>query len=412
MKYACIGEHLKHSFSKEIHAKLADYDYDIKEIPRDKLVGFMKNADFSGINVTIPYKELVIPYLDEIDADAEKIGAVNTVVNRCGKLCGYNTDFYGMRELFIHAEINPFNKKAAILGTGGTSKCARSVLENLGAKEILTVSRTKKTGCVTYDELYEKHYNTELIINTTPVGMYPDINKSPIDVSRFKRLFGVIDAVYNPIRTELVSSAKALGIKAEGGLYMLVAQAKRASELFLDVTYSQNKQNEIFEEISASKENIVLIGMPGSGKSTLGSLLSEITNRDFFDTDSLIVQNEGMEISEIFKIFGEAKFREYEKKTIASISDKTSLVIATGGGSVLDPENVKALKKNGKLVFLNRDPEAIIPTSTRPLALDKEAIMKRYSERLPVYKACADITINVSGEPKALAEKIKEMLNI
>jgi len=409
MKYACIGEHLKHSFSKEIHNALADYEYEIKEISREGLDAFMREHDFCGINVTIPYKELVIPYLAEIDDAAREIGAVNTVVNKNGKLFGYNTDFYGMTELFRKRGINVPGKKAAILGSGGTAKTARAVLKFLGASQILTVSRKIGDGVISYDELYEKHTDTEIIVNTTPVGMFPETDKTPLMIKKFKKLSGLIDAVYNPLRTTLVSEALELGIAAEGGLYMLVAQAVRASELFLGKKYESCVTERIFEKTLREKENIVLIGMPSSGKTTLGRELSSLLSRELYDSDAEIVAKYG-EIPEIFKAKGEKTFRDYETEAIKMLSAKTGVIIATGGGAVLREENVKALKKNGKIVFLDRSLEDLTPTDDRPLSSDIEALTARYNERYPIYTAAADLKIEVSGMPVELAKKLKEML--
>ncbi len=411
MKYACIGEHLKHSFSKEIHNALADYEYEIKEIPKEELDSFMRMHDFLGINVTIPYKELVIPYLYEIDSAAREIGAVNTVVNKGGKLYGYNTDFYGMSELFRHAGISAKGKKAAILGSGGTAKTAKAVLTALGASEIFTVSRKKSNDTISYEELYGKHSDTEIIVNTTPVGMFPDTDKAPIEIDKFKRLSGVIDAVYNPIRTSLISSAKERGIPAEGGLYMLVAQAVRASELFIGKKYENGELLRVFNKTISEKENLVLIGMPSSGKTTLGRALSTLLSRPLYDSDEEIAKLYG-DIPTIFKTFGEAAFRDYESEAIKELSKKTGAIISTGGGAVLREENVKALKKNGKIIFLNRALEDLTPTLDRPLSSDNEALLKRYTERYPIYNAAADLTVNVEGTPEELAKKIKESLFI
>ena len=253
MKYGCIGEHLKHSFSKEIHNALCDYEYEIREIPREELAAFMEAKEFTAINVTIPYKESVIPYLHYIDDFAKEIGAVNTIVNRDGKLYGYNTDFYGMTKLLRTAHIYPRGKKVAILGTGGTSKTAFAVARAEGANEIIKVSRSAKDGAVTYEELYEKHADTDIIINTTPLGMYPNIFDKAVDISRFENLVGVVDAIYNPLRTQLVSDGYKK-IAAEGGLYMLVAQAVRASEIFLDKEYPNGTIDKVFDKIYNEKE--------------------------------------------------------------------------------------------------------------------------------------------------------------
>jgi len=275
LKYGCIGEHLKHSFSKEIHETFADYSYEICEIPKSEIDDFMKTADFSAINVTIPYKETVIPYLYYIDPMAKDIGAVNTVVNRDGKLYGYNTDFFGMKSLIEKMGLSLEGKKVAILGTGGTSKTATAVAKALCASKIIRISRTEKDGCITYESLYSCHNDIDVIINTTPSGMFPNWDNSPVELKYFKKLSGVVDVVYNPLTTKLVRDAKNLGIKAECGLYMLVAQAVRASEIFLDTTYQENTIDEVFGKILRPKKNIILTGMPACGKSTVGAILSE-----------------------------------------------------------------------------------------------------------------------------------------
>lgn len=408
MKYGLIGEKLGHSFSKVIHEMLSDNLYELREIPKDELDDFMRSKSFSGINVTIPYKESVIPYLDEIDEGAREIGAVNAIVNRCGKLIGYNTDFYGMQKLFLHAGIDAKGKRAAILGSGGTSRTAMAVLRSLGADEILRVSRSGKDGNITYDELYSRHSDIEIIVNTTPMGMFPNIDGSAVDVGKFENLSGVIDAVYNPIRTQLVLDAMAEGIAAEGGLYMLVAQAVRASEIFLDTNYSEDIIEKIYRKIKGEKENIVLIGMPACGKSTVGKILAKKTGRMLVDTDDLIVKKAGMEITEIFRQYGEDKFRNIESEVIAEISGNGSLIIATGGGAILRDENVRSLKKNGRLYFIDRPLDALVPTDSRPLSSDRAAIEKRYEERYGIYSSVCDEKIDADCDSVTVAEKILE----
>ena len=388
--YGCIGEVLKHSFSKEIHNALADYDYKIIEIPRDKLADFANEKNFKAINVTIPYKEAIMPFMYSIDEHAKAIGSVNTVVNREGKLYGYNTDFYGMSMLLRHAGISLLGKKIAILGTGGTSKTAYAVAKAEGAREILTVSRKKSESAITYDELYENHTDTEVIINTTPVGMYPNICASAVDIKSFPSLVGVIDAVYNPLRSSLISDAKEAGIKAEGGLYMLVAQAVKASEFFINTVYDEKRLDEVFAKTMRDKENIVLIGMPASGKSTVGKSLSKELNRAFFDTDAMIEEKYGKSIPEIFALWGEKKFREIECEAVCEASAKTGVVIATGGGAILNSGNVKNLKKNGRLYFLDRPLDKLTPTDDRPLSKSVDAIKALYEKRYPIYTAAAD----------------------
>ncbi len=406
MKFGCIGEHLGHSFSKEIHNSFADYEYELKEIPKDKLCEFMTNHDFKAINVTIPYKEAVIPYLYYIDEKAKEIGAVNTIVNKDGKLYGYNTDFYGMSMLISHAGLDLRGKKVAVLGTGGTSKTAGAVAKSLFAKEVITVSRSKKAETVTYEELYEKHSNVDIIINTTPLGMFPDSFVKPVDIAKFTRLSGVIDAVYNPLKTGLICDAKKRGITAEGGLYMLVAQAVRASEIFLDKAYDDKVLDLVFNKIKKSKENIVLIGMPSSGKSTVGKEIARRLGRIFVDTDILIEEKAEISISEIFGKMGEEKFRSLESEVIKEVSECTGAVIATGGGAILKEENIRALSQNGRIYFLDRPIELLLPTSNRPLTSTKEELLKKYNERYSIYERSADVKIDASGDVNTVSNAV------
>lgn len=406
MKYGLIGERLGHSFSKDVHGMLSDYNYELCEIARKDLGDFMTKADFTAINVTIPYKEAVIPYLSYISEEAKRIGAVNTVVKRGGKLYGYNTDFLGMIAQITKMRLSLKGKKTVILGTGGTSKTAFAVAESMGASPILVVSRTKKDGVIDYEELYKEHLDAEIIINTTPVGMYPNNDTSPIDVTLFKNVEGVIDAIYNPIRTNLVLDALSIGAKAEGGLYMLVAQAVYASEIFLGVKHPKEKLEKIFKKIRRKKENIVLIGMPASGKSTAASLLSGELSREAFDTDEVIKAAKGRSIPEIFATEGESVFRDCESDAVALVSQKNGVVIATGGGAVLRSKNVKILKQNGVLFFIDRPCEKLLPTVDRPLAQDTEAIRKIYEERYKIYLSSADVVIDADDTPVNITKKI------
>ena len=408
MKYGCIGEVLKHSFSKEIHSHLAEYDYKICEVERDKLGEFAEKKSFKAINVTIPYKEMIIPYLYYIDPMAKLIGAVNTVVNKGGRLYGYNTDFYGMKMLLAHAGVELKDKKVIILGTGGTSKTAVAVATDCGAKEVIRASRTAREDAISYQQMYREHTDAEVIINTTPVGMYPNILGSPVDIDKFPSLVGVIDAVYNPLSSELVESARARGIAAEGGLYMLVAQAVRASEIFIDKVYPEGELERVYKLVYNSKRNIVLTGMPASGKSTVGKILARLYSRELVDTDTLIEKMTKKSIPEIFKTEGEEKFREYEREAVKEASAKTGVIIATGGGAVLCKENIENLKKNGRIYFIDRPLEALVPTDDRPLSSDKEAIKKRYEERYSIYCSTADIKIGADCDAMSVAEKIKE----
>ena len=414
MEYGCIGEHLKHSFSAEIHRELASYQYEIREIEPARLGEFLTERDFKGINVTIPYKEKVIPYLFSIDEQAKAIGAVNTVVNRDGKLYGYNTDFYGMSALINKLGLDLTQKKVAVLGTGGTSRTALAVAESMGARSVFRVSRTARDGAIDYEMLCREHADTEIIINTTPCGMYPNPDGVAVDVSHFSRLAGVVDAVYNPLRPQLVLDALKRGIPAEGGLFMLVAQAVRACEIFLDKQFDADTSERIWKRLLRQKENIVLIGMPACGKSTVGRLLGEAMGREVCDMDAMIVQTSGQTIPEIFASVGESGFRDIESRVLKEqLAQRNGLIISTGGGVILRDENVNELRRNGRLYFIDRPLCDLLPTEDRPLGSSREAIRARFEERYDRYCAVADKRIAVEGDAESVAEAIgKDFENI
>ncbi len=406
LSYGCIGEHLPHSFSKEIHGQIGGYAYELKELTPDELPAFMTARSFRGINVTIPYKQAVIPFLDGIDDTARAIGAVNTVVNRDGKLYGFNTDLDGLTRLIRRAGLDPAGKKVLIPGTGGTSRTAAFAAERLGAREVYRISRTGREGSLTYEQALRDHADAEIILNTTPCGMYPEPDAQPLPLDPFCRLEGVVDVIYNPLRSRLVLDARSRGIPAEGGLYMLVAQAVRASEHFLDTVYPEDLTDRIYSRILRRKENIVLIGMPGSGKSAVGKILAERTGLTFADTDQLITEKAGKTIPDLFRENGEPFFRDLESAVIRERSKQGGQVISTGGGAVLRPENVTALRQNGRLFWLNRDPDALVPTGDRPLADTADKMKRLWLEREPVYRAAADEIIPVIGSPEDTALRI------
>lgn len=408
MEYGCIGEKLTHSFSKEIHNLLVCYDYKIKEIPKGQLDAFMTQKDFKAINVTIPYKQDVIPYLDWISDTANAIGAVNTIVNRDGKLYGYNTDFAGMTALIKLNGIDISGKRVLILGSGGTSKTAVAVANALGAAGVKRVSRTAKEDCITYDDAYENYSDSEVIINTTPCGMYPSIVGKPIDIDRFANCEAVVDAIYNPLRSNLVIKAKNKGIKATGGLYMLVAQAAFAAELFIDTTISEEKIYDVYKKIVSTKRNVVLTGMPSSGKSTIGKRLANELGMDFIDTDTEIENKTGKNISQIFKDLEEDGFRDIESQIIAEVSARQNVVISTGGGAILRPQNVTLLKGNGTIYFIDRPLQMLITTDDRPLSSNRDDLVKRYNERYDIYCSTADKRVLNDGEIEPVVNTIKE----
>ncbi len=412
MEYGCIGEKLTHSFSKEIHNKLFEYEYSLLELPRDAVGDFLEKRDFSAINVTIPYKETVIEHLDFVSDTAKKIGAVNTIVNRDGKLHGYNTDYLGMKALLDYEGIGISGKKVLILGSGGTSKTAYALACDLGAKEVLRVSRTEKDDLISYESAVKDHSDAEIIINTTPCGMYPNIDTAAISLEPFSSLCGVVDAVYNPLRSRLVLGAHKRGIKAIGGLYMLIAQAALAAEKFVGESVAPAKIEKIYKEILFCKENIVLTGMPSCGKSTLGKMVADMLSMDFVDTDTLIEEKAGKRISEIFETEGEKAFRDLESAVIKEVSARGHTVIATGGGAVLRDENIENLRKNGKIVFIDRPLKYLITTADRPLSNNADALKKRFAERYGIYKKTADIHFVPIRDKECNAKKIvKEFEN-
>ena len=404
-QYGCIGKKLTRSFSKEIHAKLADYDYELIELTEEEIAPFFDNKDFAAINVTIPYKQTVIPYLDSISPIAQRIGAVNTIVNKDGKLYGYNTDYYGMKALVERVGIDLNGRKVLILGTGGTSKTAQVLAADLGAGEVLTVSRKKTEAYITYEEAVCDHSDAQVIINTTPSGMYPNCEDRPIDLSCFPRLEGLIDAVYNPLRTNLVLDAQERGIKAEGGLYMLVMQAVVAVEHFLNTAIPKETADQVFASIYASKENIVLTGMPGSGKSTVGKLL-ELEGFSFIDTDEEIEKRYGCSICDLIKEKGEPYFRDLETEVIREVSSNSCRIISTGGGAILREGNFRYLKRNGRLYFLNAELSRLQATNSRPLSDTVEKLKRLYMERMPVYQKSADVVVPDLAEPQEEAKYI------
>ncbi len=406
MKYGVIGESLLHSFSPEIHAEIGDYPYDILEIEPENLEAFIKARDFCGINVTIPYKERVIPMLDYVDPAALEIGAVNTVVNKDGRLYGYNTDYSGLKALIDRIGLEIKGKKVLIIGTGGTAKTATRVLKDMGAKELIFVSRRKETCAVTYEEVYAYHTDCEIVFNTSPVGMYPLNDGIPLNLEVFGRLDGVLDVVYNPIKTALVQKACELGVKAEGGLYMLSAQAVYASEHFFGGSVCNSLIDKVYKGVLRKKDNVILIGMPCSGKTTVGRLLAKKTGKSFVDTDEEIVKKTGMSIAEYFEKYGESKFRLVECEVIKKVSAQGNQIIATGGGAVLNADNVRRLKQNGQIYFIDRSLELLCPTSDRPLSSNRADMEKRYNERYGIYLASADLRIDGDKSAQGVMEEI------
>lgn len=404
-KTGLLGRRLSHSLSPAIHKSITGNDYGLFEREPDEVGDFVKTCGLDGFNVTVPHKKAVLPFLDALSDEAKRTGAVNTVVNRNGVPTGNNTDVFGFKALMEHAGIDAAGKRCVVLGSGGASAAVRTALEDLGAKEILTVSRT---GALNYENVYDLK-TADILINTTPVGMYPSDENCPLDLSRFDGIGAAVDLIYNPLRTRFIDSAQRLGIKTADGLYMLVAQAVRSCELFYGTTYPDGFIDKIYANALSGYKNTVLIGMPGAGKNTVGRILAEKTGREFIDTDETITEKCGRTPEEILRENGEAYFRSLERETVRELSDRHGIVLATGGGVVTTPENVFQLRKNSDVVFLDR-PLCELTTVGRPLS-EKYGVENLYAQRLPLYRSCADITVRTEKSPAKTAEKIADLLD-
>ncbi len=394
-----IGRKLSHSFSPQIHAQLADYQYTLFELEPDDVGTFLQNGTFDATNVTIPYKKTVMPFLAEITEEALKIGSVNTITRTEKGLRGDNTDYFGFSYMLRKSGITVKNKKCLVLGSGGASVTVCAVLKDMGAG-VVVISRTGENN---YDNL-DCHKDTDVIVNTTPVGMYPNTGVSPVDLSLFDNLTGVLDLIYNPARTQLLLDAQKRNIPHINGLAMLTAQAKKACELFLQTKIDDSEIDRITAKIASDSENIILIGMPGCGKSTAGKHLVEKTGRVFTDTDEVIVQKAGMSIPDIFAKYGEAYFRQLEHEAVCECAKKSGLVLATGGGVIKTEKNFDALHQNGKVIWLQRD-LSLLPDDGRPLS-QKEGVMKLYEERKPLYERFCDTAVSCEADPDQTAENI------
>ena len=403
MKCGLLGKTLGHSFSPRIHAMLADYSYRLFEKREDEISEFMKNGDWDAINVTIPYKKTVIPYLSEMSDRAKKIGSVNTLIRKNGKILGDNTDYYGFEYLLKKSKIEIAGKKALIIGAGGASATAWAVLSDKGAKNVTVVSHENNTH-----DFLTQHSDAQVIVNTTPVGMYPKNGISPVDLSLFPRLCGVIDMIYNPSVTELIFDAKERDIPCISGLPMLVAQAKEACELFTGEKIDDSEIDRITQVLEKETKNIVLIGMPGCGKSSIGREIAKTLNREFIDCDAEIERAAKMSIPEIFSKYGEDRFRETESEVCAETGKKSGAVIATGGGVVTRRKNYRYLKQNSTVVLIKRD-LSLLPSEGRPISQARD-LREIEAERRELYAAFADITFEAHGVKETAKEIIEKIL--
>lgn len=404
MEFGLLGEKLGHSFSPQIHAALAGYDYQLLPTPPEEVEALFRRRDFRGLNVTIPYKQTVMALCDEVDPRARAIGAVNTVVNRDGRLTGYNTDIDGLVYLARRTGVDMAGKEVVVLGSGGTSRTACAAARELGAAQVTAVSRRGEDN---YGNL-SRHAGAQVLINTTPVGMYPGNGASPVSLDAFPRLTGVLDVVFNPLRTALILAAEERGIPCAGGLAMLVAQARRASELFTGSAIPDGRTEEVLRQLTGQVRNVVLVGMPGCGKSAVGRELARRMGRPFVDLDKIIEEQAGRTIPEIFAREGETAFRALESRAVREAGRETGRVVSTGGGVVTRRENYAPLRQNGVIVHLTRD-LALLPKKGRPVSQGTD-LAELWARRAPLYREFADITVENSGTIQETAGKIEKEL--
>ena len=402
MQCGLLGRTLGHSYSPQIHEKLGSYSYALYEVEPENLESFLKSGAFSGLNVTIPYKKQVIPYLDDLSPIAKRLGAVNTIVRRPdGSLLGHNTDYFGFQTMVKHSDLEVAGKKVLVLGSGGASNMAVAALEDLGA-DVVVISRKGENN---YKNL-SRHRDAFLIVNATPVGMYPNTGVSHVDLSLFPRLEGALDLIYNPARTKLLLDAEQRGLVTENGLLMLVAQAWESAQWFMGASISEDRIHSIHRQLRNQMENLVLIGMPGCGKTTVGRLLAEQLGRQFVDADQ-VLENKYGPIPEIIESQGEEAFRQMETEVLAQLGKQSSLIIATGGGCVVKERNYPLLHQNGRIFWLDRSLE-ILPSDGRPLS-QKNGVQALYQKRKPLYQQFSDLIVDNNTEPEAACESIKIM---
>lgn len=400
MKCGLLGEKLSHSYSPQIHNQLGDYEYTLYEKTSDELAQFLRSEPFSGLNVTIPYKKAVIPYCTQLTDRARQLGAVNTLVRQAdGSLLGHNSDYFGFQSMLHRSGLNPENRKCLVLGSGGASNTVVAVLQEMGAHAVV-ISRN---GSNNYRNLF-LHKDAYMIVNATPVGMYPGNLVSPIDLNQFPNLQGVLDLVYNPSRTKLLLDAEEKGIVAMNGLWMLVAQAKESAQMFSGKNMDDSLIEPIFQKLKAQMENIILIGMPGCGKSTVGKLLSQVTGRQCIDCDEMIVQLAGKTIPGIFSQDGETHFRHLESQVLETLGKQSGLIICTGGGCVTQHRNYPMLHQNGTIFWLQRD-LSLLSTDGRPLS-QKGDLMQMFRQREPMYAQFSDHSIDNNGSISQAASMI------
>ncbi|MBQ2904117.1 MAG: shikimate kinase [Clostridia bacterium] len=406
--FGLLGRKLGHSLSPQIHSHLCDYEYKLYPTEPECLDAFFSDTRLKGFNVTIPYKIEAFNRCDERSETAEKAGSVNTVIRRPdGTLYGDNTDYFGFLYMAKKCGCDFRGKKVLILGNGGASLTVQNVVKDEGAGEVVVVSRSGENN---YTNI-SRHYDADIIVNTTPVGMYPNNGERLIDLSEFTKCRKALELIYNPARTVFLLDAEKLGIDCINGLYMLVAQALRAAEIFTKKTIPLSRIDEIYNAIISEQKNLVLVGMPGCGKSTAAALLSKKTGRECVDTDAIVVEASGKSIPDIFAEYGETEFRNRETEAVRTAGKGAGKIIATGGGAILKKENRIALRENSTVVFLKAPVEGLA-TDGRPLSKSPEVLEKMLAERLPLYLETADFTIEVDRDPEITVRRILECVSL
>lgn len=407
-RFGLIGKTLKHSFSPKLHKYLGDYSYELFELKPNELESFFKRQDLKAINITMPYKEEAMKYCNKFSPEALRIGCINTAIWDGEDIIGYNTDYYGCMEMLKEIDLEIKGSSVAILGDGSTSKTVRVALEDLGAKEILYISRR---GEIKFDDM-EKYNHVEVIVNATPVGMYPNNLESLLNLKDFPKLKAVADVVYNPLRTKLILDAKRLGIRTATGLKMLVYQGIKANELFFDRKIEKEESKKIYSYIYRDVSNIVIIGMPGSGKTSIGRSLAKKLDRGFVDLDREIEKIDGISVQQIFENYGEDGFREFENAACIKYGKETGIIISTGGGVVLDKQNFNSLKQNGIIVQIDRKLNKLA-TKGRPLSKGGfENLVKLQIERTKKYQDFADFKVINIYHPDCVEDIINEFNEI
>lgn len=404
-KCGLLGEKLSHSYSPQIHGRLADYEYLLYEKTPDEVEDFLRSGEFDGLNVTIPYKKTAFALCDELSDTAKKLGNVNTIVRLPdGRLFGHNTDYFGFKYIVESSGVDISGKKTIVLGDGGASNTVCAVLRDMGAASVTVISLFSEEN--NYENIH-RHYDAQVIVNATPVGMYPKNGSALVDLEKFGQCEGVFDLIYNPAKTALLLQAEKLGITCRNGLTMLVAQAKESAEYFSGESFDNNIIEKITAELSKEMLNIILIGMPGSGKSTIGRIIAEKTGRKFIDVDEYIVEQAGMSIPEMFAGLGEEGFRKHETSALEEVCKLSSCVISTGGGCITREENYNAVRQNGVVAWITRDID-LLPIAGRPLSATND-LNEMYQKRKPLYEKFSDFSVENMGEAEEAAERIMEL---